>query len=146
MSPALVVILALWAIALFSGLGLFAQSNGLVIAALTFGAICIAFAMFLILELGPPYAGLFGGIARGAAGGDREHQSISGETDAVIPKSLAFRASRRLPGLPSSVLSRSMVFPARNRMTTLGGKHTYGDRLGKVRSPRDRRHSTMNTK
>jgi hypothetical protein len=48
------VILALWAIALFSGLGLFAQSNGLVIAALTFGAICIAFAMFLILELGPP--------------------------------------------------------------------------------------------
>jgi hypothetical protein len=58
-SAGLVVILALWAIALFFGIGLFAQSNGLVIAALAFGAICIAFAMFLILELGLPYTGMF---------------------------------------------------------------------------------------
>jgi hypothetical protein len=36
----------------------FAQSNELVISALTFGAVCVAFAVFLILELGLPYTGL----------------------------------------------------------------------------------------
>ena len=38
---------------------LFAESNGLVLSAVTFGAICVAFAIFLMLELGLPYTGLF---------------------------------------------------------------------------------------
>lgn len=57
-SPGLVVVIAAWAIILFFGMGLFAQSNELVISALTFGALCVAFAIFLILELGLPYTGL----------------------------------------------------------------------------------------
>ena len=48
----------IWAIILFFGMGLFAQSNGLVISALTFGAVCVAFAIVLILELGLPDTGL----------------------------------------------------------------------------------------
>ncbi len=58
-SPALVAILAIWAVVLFFGMGLFVQSNGMVLAALSFGALCVAFAIFLILELGVPYTGLF---------------------------------------------------------------------------------------
>ena len=38
---------------------MFAQTNGLVLSAMTFGALCVAFAIFLILELGLPYTGLF---------------------------------------------------------------------------------------
>ena len=40
------------------GIGLFAESNSLVLSALAFGAVSIAFAIFLILELGLPYTGL----------------------------------------------------------------------------------------
>jgi len=40
---------------LFFGMGLFVESNGLVLSTLTFGAICVAFAVFLMLELGLPY-------------------------------------------------------------------------------------------
>jgi hypothetical protein len=55
----LVIILVIWAIILFFGMGLFAESNNLVIAGLTFGALCVAFAVFLMLQLGLPYTGLF---------------------------------------------------------------------------------------
>jgi hypothetical protein len=58
-SPGLVIVMLIWAILLFFAMGLFAQSNGLVISALGFGALCVAFAMFLILELGLPYTGMF---------------------------------------------------------------------------------------
>jgi hypothetical protein len=58
-SAGLVIILVIWAVVLFFGMGLFAQANGLVLSALTFGAICVAFAVFLILELGLPYTGMF---------------------------------------------------------------------------------------
>ncbi len=58
-SSGLVTVLTVWAIVLFFGMGLFAQSNGLVVSALTFGAICVAFAIFLIFELGLPYTGMF---------------------------------------------------------------------------------------
>ena len=58
-SSALLIVLALWSIVLFFGMGLFVQSNGLVLSALTFGSLCVAFAIFLILELGLPYTGLF---------------------------------------------------------------------------------------
>src|SRR5271166_6080811 len=54
----LVAILVFWTLALFFGIGLFAESNSLVLSALAFGALSIAFAIFLILELGLPYTGL----------------------------------------------------------------------------------------
>ena len=57
-TPGLVIVIVIWAIILFFGMGLFAQANQLVISALTFGAIYVAFAIFLILELGLPYTGL----------------------------------------------------------------------------------------
>ncbi len=55
----LIAILVFWTAALFFAMGLYAPSNTLVTAALTFGALSIAFAIFLILELGMPYTGLF---------------------------------------------------------------------------------------
>ncbi len=54
----LIAILVFWTVALFFGIGLFAESNSLVLSALAFGALSIAFAIFLILELGLPYTGL----------------------------------------------------------------------------------------
>jgi hypothetical protein len=58
-SAGLVIVLLIWTVMLFFATGLFAQTGPLVISALTFGAICVAFAIFLILELGLPYTGLF---------------------------------------------------------------------------------------
>ena len=55
----LVVILVFWTVALFFAIGLYAAPNALVLTALTFGALSIAFAIFLILELGMPYTGVF---------------------------------------------------------------------------------------
>ena len=55
----LIAILVFWTAALFFAIGLYAPTNALVTAALTFGALSIAFAIFLILELGMPYTGLF---------------------------------------------------------------------------------------
>jgi len=55
----LVAILVFWTAALFFAIGLYAELNAVVIAAITFGALSIAFAIFLILELGMPYTGLF---------------------------------------------------------------------------------------
>ena len=55
----LIAILVFWTAALFFGIGLYAPANTLVLSALTFGALSIAFAIFLILELGMPYTGLF---------------------------------------------------------------------------------------
>src|SRR5271166_4082242 len=54
----LIAILVFWTLALFFGIGLFAESNSLVLSVLAFGALSIAFAIFLILELGLPYTGL----------------------------------------------------------------------------------------
>jgi hypothetical protein len=55
----LIAILIFWTAALFFGIGLYAEPNGLVYAALAFGALSIAFAIFLIFEFGLPYTGLF---------------------------------------------------------------------------------------
>ena len=55
----LVVIVTFWAVALFFAIGLFAERNELVVAALVFGALSIGLAVFLILEFGHPYTGLF---------------------------------------------------------------------------------------
>ena len=55
----LIAILIFWVAALFFGIGLYAESNSVVLVAMTFGALSIAFAIFLILEFGMPYTGLF---------------------------------------------------------------------------------------
>jgi len=55
----LIAILVFWTAALFFGIGLFAEPNALVYAALIFGALSIAFAIFLIFDLGMPYTGIF---------------------------------------------------------------------------------------
>jgi hypothetical protein len=55
----LIAILIFWTAALFFGIGLYAESNAVVLTALTFGALSIAFAIFLIFEFGLPYTGLF---------------------------------------------------------------------------------------
>ena len=56
--PALIAILILWTAALFFGVGLYAQSNAVVLAAMTFGALSVACAVFLIIGMGEPYTGL----------------------------------------------------------------------------------------
>jgi hypothetical protein len=55
----MIAILVFWTAALFFGIGLYAERNGLVFAALGFGAISIAFAIFLIFEFGLPYTGVY---------------------------------------------------------------------------------------
>ena len=55
----LIAILVFWTASLFFGIGLYAEFNTLVISALAFGGLSIAFAIFLILEFGQPYTGLF---------------------------------------------------------------------------------------
>ena len=55
----LVVILALWATALFFGYGLFAPNDVTGITALAFGAVSIGLAVFLIFDLRQPYGGVF---------------------------------------------------------------------------------------
>jgi hypothetical protein len=55
----LIAILIFWTASLFFAIGLYADSNSVVFSAMTFGALSIAFAIFLILEFGMPYTGLF---------------------------------------------------------------------------------------
>ena len=55
----LLSVLVFWAVALFFAFGILSRINATVVTALAFGACSVAFAMFLILELGQPYTGLF---------------------------------------------------------------------------------------
>ncbi len=52
------VVLVFWLLILFMGFGLFAPGNTTVIVTLSVGALSVAGAVFLILELDQPYAGL----------------------------------------------------------------------------------------
>ena len=52
------VVLVFWLVALFIGFGLFARRNTTVIAAFFVGALTVAGAIFLILEMHRPYSGL----------------------------------------------------------------------------------------
>ena len=52
------VVLVFWLVALFAGFGLYARRNATVIAALFVGALTVAGAIFLILEMNRPYSGL----------------------------------------------------------------------------------------
>jgi len=54
----LFVVLVFWLVGLFFGFGLFARRNTTVIATLLVGALTTARAIFLILEMNPPYSGL----------------------------------------------------------------------------------------
>jgi hypothetical protein len=51
-------VLVFWLVVLFMGFGLFAPANGTVLATLFVGALSVAGAIFLILELDQPYGGL----------------------------------------------------------------------------------------
>jgi hypothetical protein len=57
-STPLLVILVLWVSTLFLGFGLFARLNPTVGAAFFVGSVCVAAAIFLILELNTPFSGL----------------------------------------------------------------------------------------
>lgn len=53
-----VVMLILWLFVLFVSFGLFAPRNGVVVAALLVGALAIAGAVFLIIDMDSPYTGI----------------------------------------------------------------------------------------
>jgi hypothetical protein len=53
----LVVILTFWIVALFFNYGLFAQPNRVVVSAMLLGALSVALAEFLVLDLCTPYSG-----------------------------------------------------------------------------------------
>jgi hypothetical protein len=53
----LLVVLISWVSVLFAGFGLFARVHAVVVGALIIGALSVASAIFLILELSEPYAG-----------------------------------------------------------------------------------------
>jgi hypothetical protein len=55
----LVAVLAIWAIALFFGYGLFALNTPTIITTLAFGALSIGLAIFSIFDLRQPYTGVF---------------------------------------------------------------------------------------
>jgi hypothetical protein len=52
------MILVFWLVVLFVGFGLFARLNGTVVAALLVGALSVAGAVFLIIEMNRPYRGV----------------------------------------------------------------------------------------
>jgi hypothetical protein len=52
------VVLVFWLVVLFVGFGLFARLNATVFAALFIGALSVAGAIFLILEMNNAYSGL----------------------------------------------------------------------------------------
>ena len=52
------VVLVFWLVMLFVGFGLYARRNATAIAALFVGALTVAGAIFLILEMNRPFSGL----------------------------------------------------------------------------------------
>ena len=48
-----------WATGLFCGFGLMSRGNQMSIVALAFGAVAIASAVYVILDLSSPYSGIF---------------------------------------------------------------------------------------
>ncbi len=55
----MVAIVVCWSLLLFCGYGIVSPVNGTVVATLALGAIAVASAIFLILELSQPFSGLF---------------------------------------------------------------------------------------
>ena len=58
-SGLLLVVVIFWSLFLFCGFGLLSKFNATTVAALAFGALAVASAMFLILELSQPYTSIF---------------------------------------------------------------------------------------
>jgi hypothetical protein len=58
-SKALLVVVIVWAGLLFFGYGILSRRNSTTLVALAFGSICVAFAIFIIVDLGEPFSGLF---------------------------------------------------------------------------------------
>ena len=58
-SHPLVDVVVGWGVALFCGFGLMSKGNAMSVVALVFGALAVASAMYLILDLSSPYSGLF---------------------------------------------------------------------------------------
>jgi hypothetical protein len=58
-SRPMVAIVVCWSLLLFCGYGLVSPVNGTVFVTLAFGAIAVASAIFLIMQLSQPYTGLF---------------------------------------------------------------------------------------
>ena len=56
----LLVVVTVWVVLIYIGLGVFAERNRTVIVALTFCALAFACSIFLILELDTPYSGVIG--------------------------------------------------------------------------------------
>ena len=80
----LVYVVVGWGVALFCGFGLMSKGNAMSVVALVFGALAVASAIYLILDLSSPYSGLFRaspaplqqvlaqmGQGQGAVGGSR---------------------------------------------------------------------------
>ena len=55
----LVYVVVGWGVALFCGFGLMSKGNAMSVVALVFGALAVASAIYLILDLSSPYSGLF---------------------------------------------------------------------------------------
>jgi hypothetical protein len=53
----LLAVLVFWALALFFAIGMSSRLNAAVVTTLAFGAVSVAFALFLVLELAQPYTG-----------------------------------------------------------------------------------------
>jgi hypothetical protein len=58
-SKPLLIVVVFWSFFLFCGYGLLSRMTGTTVGALAFGALAVASAIFLILELSEPYTGLF---------------------------------------------------------------------------------------
>jgi hypothetical protein len=58
-SPELIIVVLAWSMFLFCGFGVLSGSNPTTIAALALGAIAVASAIYLILDLSRPYSGFF---------------------------------------------------------------------------------------
>ena len=54
----LLAVLVFWALALFFAIGLSSRLNAVAVTTLAFGAVSVAFALFLIVELVQPYTGI----------------------------------------------------------------------------------------
>ena len=73
-----------WSFFLFCGFGLLSKPNATTLAALAFGALAVASAIFLILELSQPYTGPVSHFAGRARTDDRGHRQIGERRRAKI--------------------------------------------------------------
>ena len=72
----LLAVLVFWALALFFAIGLSSRLNAVAVTTLAFGAVSVAFALFLILELAEPPHLIYQSYTGRAARGDRVYGQI----------------------------------------------------------------------